>query len=272
MAEPIVALLEEVWSDLAVVTADLDEEQWARPTDCPGWTVKDNVAHMIGTENMLLGVEAPTADSTEGDHVRNDIGRFNEQWVAHYRGVPGADVRRDFVDVTTRRLEVLRAMTPEQWDVEGFTPEGPGPYRQFMAIRLFDCWYHDQDIRESLGRPGLLTGGAADASLARIPVKGLPYAIGKKAGAPAGSSVVVAVVDGDALTSTVAVPADGGRAALVDQVPTSPTVLVELDRRTLGRLAGGRWTGDRARREGHVRVEGDEALGTRVVDNLAFTI
>ena len=55
MTEPLIASFEEVWGDIVEVCADLTDAQWEKPTDCPGWTVKDNVAHMIGTERMLLG-------------------------------------------------------------------------------------------------------------------------------------------------------------------------------------------------------------------------
>ena len=47
---------------------------------------------------------------------------------------------------------------------------------------------------------------------------------------------------------------------------------IATDRRTFTRLAGGRWTGDQARANGVVRVDGDQDLGNRVVDNLGFTI
>jgi hypothetical protein len=49
-------------------------------------------------------------------------------------------------------------------------------------------------------------------------------------------------------------------------------VRITTDRRTFARLAGGRWSGDEARARGVVRVDGDEQLGDRVVDNMAFTI
>jgi hypothetical protein len=54
--------------------------------------------------------------------------------------------------------------------------------------------------------------------------------------------------------------------------PADPTVTLRMDRRTFARLAGGRWTGERARHEGVVSIEGDRGLGDRVVDNMAFTI
>jgi uncharacterized protein (TIGR03083 family) len=267
--EPMVSLFEQVWSDIDALCGDLTGDEWDRPTDLPGWTVKDNVAHMIGTERMLLGERPDPVDVGEPEHVRNDIGRANEQWIAMYRPRSGRDVLDAFREVTQRRLDALRALTPEEWDAEGFTPEGPGPYRQFMAIRVFDCWYHEQDIREAADRPGGLEGPVADHSIARIPPRGLPYVVGKKVGAPQGTTVVFDVRGEPPLEVAIGVD---GRAAVLDTVPRTPTVRLEMDRRTFTRLAGGRWDGARARAEGRLRIEGDAELGERVVDNMGFMI
>ena len=180
MPEPLINLLAAVWTDTLVLAADLTEDEWNRSTDCPGWSVKDHVAHMIGTEHMLEGEQPPPADIGDAAHVRNDIGTFNEQWVAVYRDRPGKEALDDFRVITDRRLATLRALPAEEWEKEGFTPEGPGPYRQFMEIRVFDCWFHDQDMREALNRQGFLEGPAADLSLGRIPPKGLPYVVGRR--------------------------------------------------------------------------------------------
>jgi uncharacterized protein (TIGR03083 family) len=271
MTEPVVDRLEEVWQHITDLCADLTEEQWSRPTECPGWTVKDNVAHMIGTEMMLLGEQAPPVDLGDTSHVKNDIGKANEQWVALYRAMAGKEVIDEFRAVTLRRLTALHAMTKADFDKEGFTPEGPGPYRRFMEIRVFDCWYHEQDIREAVEMPGGLDGPVADLSLARIGDKGLGYVVGKKAGAPPDSSVVFDVLGTPKITVAIVVPPEG-RAFKADAPPANPTTTITFDRRTYARLAGGRWTGDEARTRGAVRVAGDADLGARVVDNMAFTI
>jgi uncharacterized protein (TIGR03083 family) len=271
MTEPMIELLDDVWHDIASLCDGLSDDEWNRPTECPGWTVKDNVAHMIGTERMLAGEQPAPADVGDAPHVRNDIGKANELWIASYRDMTGKEVLDEFRSVTQRRLGELRALTTEDWDREGFTPEGPGPYRQFMEIRVFDCWYHDQDIREALDHPGMLEGAVADLSLGRIPRKGLGYVVGKKAGAPPSSTVVFEIVGTPEMIATISVPPEG-RATLLDEVPSNPTVRITLDRRTFGRLAGGRWPGDVARARGAVRVDGDAALGDRIVDNMSFTI
>ncbi|MGZ4804011.1 MAG: maleylpyruvate isomerase family mycothiol-dependent enzyme [Acidimicrobiia bacterium] len=273
MTEPMIDRLDEVWRDVATLCSGLSAAEWSTATECPGWTVHDNVAHMIGTERMLLG-EQPVADAAgagDAPHVRNDIGKANEQWIATYRALGADDLLAEFGAVTGRRLDVLRAMTAADWDKEGFTPEGPGPYRQFMEIRVFDCWYHDQDIREAIGRPGFLDGPVADVSVGRIPAKALGYVVGKKAGAPPGTTVLFEIEGETPIVAAIAVPPEG-RAVLLDSPPDAPTVHLTMDRRTFTRLAGGRWTGEHARAHGSVAIEGDTDLGNRVVDNLAFTI
>jgi uncharacterized protein (TIGR03083 family) len=267
--EPAIDLLRQTWDDVVALCGDLRDDQWKQPTDLPGWSVQDNIAHMIGTEMMLQGEQAPLADIGHAPYVRNDIGKFNEQWVVLYRNRSGADTLADFRRVTQRRLDALEQLPAEKWDEEGFTPEGPGPYRQFMEIRVFDCWFHDQDIREALDRPGFLDSPAADLSVGRIPPKGLPYIVGKKAGAPQGATVVFTVTGDTPLVASIRVD---GRAALLPEVPDAPTTALTLDRRTFTRLAGGRWSGDQARARGSVEIAGDEDLGARIVDNFAFTI
>src|SRR5437016_5778549 len=89
MNEPLIEMFEDVWGDIISLCNGLTDEQWLLPTDCPGWSVQDHVAHMIGTERMLLGEqpEAPPVD--DAPHVRNDIGKANEQWIATYRARSG---------------------------------------------------------------------------------------------------------------------------------------------------------------------------------------
>lgn len=273
--EPLVGLLESVWTSISGLCRELTDEDYERPTDCPGWIVRDHLAHMIGTEAMLLGRAAPeVADVRSLDHVRNDIGAFNEQWVQAYRARPGADALIDFEAIAAERLAVLAAMTPDEWDAEGFTPEGPGPYRSFMEIRVFDCWFHEQDMREALARPGNLEGPignlegpVADLAIGRIP-RSLPYIIGKKAGVADGSIVAIEV-DGTVYTVIVE-----GRARLAadDEVAGDPQVRIALDRRTFARLAGGRWNAERARVAGQVTIEGDVALGEQILTNFGYTI
>ena len=90
-----------MWARLDELLAGLDDADWARRPRCPGWGVKDVVAHVIGTESMLLGDAAPDVDvDRTPTHVRNDIGRFNEAWVVSMADAAPADVLAPFREHT----------------------------------------------------------------------------------------------------------------------------------------------------------------------------
>lgn len=267
MTEPVIELLATEWATIDELCRDLGPDEWDRPTDCPGWTVRDQISHIIGTERMLRGDPAPEPAGPAA-HVRNPIGESNEAWIAARRDRPGAEVLAELREVTAARLEDLRAMTTEDFDREGFTPEGPGPYRRFMDIRLFDCWEHEQDIRRAVGRPGHLDGPIAAQAIAKV-AAAAGYVVGKKAGAPDGSAVVFEVHGPVQVTVPVVVD---GRARITEDVPADPTVRIRLDSEVYNALGCGRWSGEQALASGRVEIVGDAELGRRVVDNMAFTI
>lgn len=268
MSEPVIDQLAFEWATIDDLCAELDAADWDRATDLPGWTVRDLVSHMIGTERMLAGDPSPAAPAVVGDHVRNPIGAGNEAWVEERRGRPGSEVLAEFREVTGRRLDALRAMSTDDFDRVGFTPEGEGPYRRFMEIRVFDCWEHEQDIRRAVGRPGHMEGPIAEAAVRKV-AAAAGYVVGKKAGAPEGSSVVFEVHGPVELTVPVLVE---GRARVLDAPPPSPTATIRLDTETYNALGCGRWSGEQAMATGRVELTGDTDLARRVVDNMAFTI
>ena len=47
-------------------------------TDCPGWTVRDQVSHLIGIERILLGDPSPPAPDPLPGHVSGEVAAMNE--------------------------------------------------------------------------------------------------------------------------------------------------------------------------------------------------
>lgn len=262
-----IAELEEVWGSVAALADELDEEAWATPTDLPGWTAKDCLSHLVGTELMLLGEPAPDVPVDHLEHLTNPFASFIEVWVEARRPVPGADVAAEWRQVVPRRLAELRALPDEAWDEVGPTPIGEAPYRDFMEIRVFDSWMHEQDIRRAVGRPGHLEGPSAEVSVGRVRA-GLGFIVGKRAAAPEGTAVVVEVTGPAGGTFAVVVD---GRAREVDEVPERPDVGLTMDVETFCALGGGRWRGADALRDGRVAVAGDEDLAGRILAGMAIT-
>jgi len=266
--ERVVGALLDEWRALDELLSGLDPAAWAAPTPLPGWSVADVVAHVIGTEASLSGEPVPEAGggAEPPAHVRNDIGALNERWVESLRPSPPAEVLARFREVTSRRAAALRAMTPEDFEAPSWTPVGQATYGRFMEIRVFDCWLHEQDIRDGLGLPGNRDGGGAELSVDEI-VRALGYLVGKRAGAPDGSSVTIELTGPVRRVVHVAVD---GRAAVVDSLAAPATTTLRLSSDLFVRLAGGRLDAEAALPG--VTIEGDEELGRKVATSLAFTI
>lgn len=262
--DQVLTALDEAFDAVVALAEDLSPDEWDLPTACPGWTVKDNVSHVIGTEAMLLGRPTPDVDVPDDlPHVRNDIGRVNEAWIESYRHRSNADVLADLRGVVAERREVLDAMDQAAFDADSFTPAGPDTYGRFMRIRVMDIWFHEQDIREAVGRPGHLEGPATAAVLDEI-AHVIGYVVGKKAGAPAGSSVRFELTEPLARRIDVEV---GDRARVVDGLAGAPTTTLTMPGHHFTRLVGGRGADPSV-----VAIDGDRELGEAVVANLGYMI
>lgn len=264
----LVDQLEEVWARIAALGADLTEEEWKRPTEVPGWTVQDNLTHLTDIEAMIQDLPRPDHALPPGlDHVRNDAGMRNEVFVDARRAWPGADALAEFVTVTRARIAQLRTFTTDDFGADSWTPMGPGTVRDLLPFRVFDSWVHEQDMRRALARPGGLTGPAAEAAMDRI-VGTAAYVIGKKVAPPDGTVVVIECTP--PLARTLAVAVEGGRARAVDPVPADATVRIRMSGETYARVACGRADPAAVLAAGSVVLDGDGAIGRRVVEELNF--
>jgi len=260
------------WDGIAALAADLSEDEWRTPTDLPGWDVHAVVAHMVGTESMLLGLATPEpdVDLATVEHVRNFVGAMNEPWVRSLRGESGAQMLARFRDVTAQRRIVLAAIPIDEWNAPTQTPAGPDSYGRFMRIRAFDCWMHEQDIRAAVGREpnaAQLSGADARVSLDEMAAS-MSFVVGKKAQAPDGSRVLLTLTG--PLSREIRVAVDGRAALVEDFGGVEPTTVVTLDGLQFTRLAGGR--GLVSYRPADVEYSGDDAVGKRIVENLAYVI
>lgn len=243
----------------------LGPQDWDRPTDLPGWSVRDVLAHLAAVESELLGRPVAAPMDSYGDHVRDDFGRHMEDGVQARRRLPVADVLAELAATLEERVAAMRAMSADDPPVR--VPAGQRwDTATLLRNRAFDAWTHEQDVRRAVGRPGDLDGPGAQ--LARLVMTGaLPYLLVKRAGAKPGQSVRVEVSGPMSFGLTVEVGPDG-RAAVVDgDARVDPTSRVRTDWETFVRLGGGRV----APEEAAVTVEGDPDLARRLLAGMAIT-
>jgi len=259
--------LAETWSSLAGVCSDLSDAQWETATECPGWSVKDQLSHLIGIERALGGDAAPAWEGPLGEHVKNDFAVSNEPWIAVRRRATGPVVLAEFEEVTAGRLGALRRLGADEWSRVGWSPVGPVPQAEFMRVRVFDSWVHEQDVRQALAQPGGSGGLASGLALGRVQ-GAMPFVVGKKAAAPEGTVVRFDVHGPGADARTFDVGVEGGRAAVVHGRP--PSVTLTMSSVDFTRLGCGRAGADRLVAEGRLGVRGDAALGEAVLRVINF--
>ena len=266
----VVAGLSAVWQDIDDLVGGFDETQWHAQTSLPGWSVRDVVAHVVGTESMLQGIGTPDADVDIAtlEHVRNDIGALNERWVRKLRNSSAAELLDEYRAVTAQRRESLAAMPDDAWNEVTATPAGPDTYGRFMRVRIFDCWMHEHDIRDAVGQPAAdPSGPAATLALDEVAAS-MGFVVGKRGEAPDGSRVAIELTG--PLRRTINVAVDG-RAKVVEGFGgQEPTATITLDGLLFTRLAGGRTPP--AQHEGAIAYGGDQEVGRRIVEHLDYVI
>jgi uncharacterized protein (TIGR03083 family) len=261
--QAIVDDLAAVWRAIDGLCSSLTAEEWGRPTDCPGWTVKDLISHIAGTELMLLKRRPPDHRPPNAGQLPNPLAEFNEVEVDFRRPWPAERVLEEFREATTARLSMLEGMGDEEFSRETPSPLGKVPYREFMRLRVFDGWVHEQDIRRAVDRPGGLDGHIAQQAVDRM-AAAMPYVVGKKVAPPDGTAVVFAVTGGAGGVFPIEIV--GGRAYPSPATPDSPTARLEMDTEAFICLTCGRGDPWALVRAGRIRLEGDETLGHRIME------
>jgi uncharacterized protein (TIGR03083 family) len=252
--EALLAALESTWSAVAGLAAAVSEDEALLPSPCPGWNVRDQVAHVTGLESRFLGRPGPDSHQLPDtlSYVTTDMQRFMERDVDSRRSLPWPVVQAETAEVLQARAEQLRALPFDETTMMD-TPFGSSPAPSALSLRAFDVWAHEQDIRDALGQPGGMDSAAAGVSIARC-VAALGY-IAKTAGLSGTEAVQVDVPDGRFAFTASTNPA------------MAPTATLTIDAATFTRLCCGRSTADRS----SVRISGDRGIGERFLDNMAVT-
>ncbi|OEU96175.1 maleylpyruvate isomerase family mycothiol-dependent enzyme [Streptomyces oceani] len=262
--QPYVDAWKQSIESISELVSPLSEGEWNRATDCPGWSVRDVVSHVIGIECELLGDPRPIHTlPSDIYHVKDEYSRHMEIQVDVRRHHTGPEMTSELEYTIIRRGRQLRN-EKRQPDAEArhvLPGEDDITLERQLLLRAFDVWVHEQDIRRALRAPGNLD--SPGALVARdVLVEGLPKVVAKGARAPKGSAVVLDVSGPVEFLRTVRVDQEG-RGSVDGSPSLGPVVTLSLDWDTYVRLACGRVRPDAVSER--VKVEGDGELGEAIL-------
>lgn len=241
---------------------DLAEDRWSTPTGCPGWSVQDQLSHVVSVERQLLGDRAEEVELPEHDHVRGDFGRAVEQGVELRRRRAPSEVLEEARETFARRLVALRSIDPAWLDetVEPPLPLGSMRGAQLLRTRVFDITSHEYDVRRAIGRTDRKAGPHV-AVAAELIVRGwgrvLPNRIDVQ-------TVIGVELDGAELAR---IALGDGQLLRGEGGPPADLVLA-FDAASLLAIAGQR---SDAPSPESLTVRGDEELARRVVTSAGIT-
>ncbi|HET6693970.1 MAG TPA: maleylpyruvate isomerase family mycothiol-dependent enzyme, partial [Pedococcus sp.] len=257
--------------DLGRACSDAD---FRKDTDCPGWTVKDQISHVVGVEQSLAGAALPRVRVPEYAHVHTDLDRATEAMIELRRPMIGSKVVDELEGVLATRLAQLGS---EDLTLDTVIPGalGPGPAGTVLRTRIVDIWTHEQDLRHALGRPGDLDSPGA-AVFMDVLFSALPRLVAKNAGIEPGN-VVIFDITGPVMGRAgvrLEVGENGkplGTPLFTGTVHDHPedeqVTSITLSTDAIARRAAGRGSLE----DIHYTVHGDEDVARRVLKALPFT-
>ena len=264
--ERLIELQKSQWKSLEKLCTSLSLDEWGADTDCPTWTVKDCIAHLVGIEHRILGREVLDIPLSKMSHIKNEQGAKNELDVVSRRAMTPAELLGEFAEVNSERLKELNGQL--DFSAEADSPIGKGNVADQVSVRVFDCWVHEQDIRRAIQKPGNLSGLTAQHSYERMN-NAMPFVFGKKVGGPEGSSVRFKIYGESSFILNIKI--QEGRARLVTDLP-EPTIYLEMDCETFMCLSCGRWDPDKVLTDHKVSIQGDQNFGVSIVKNMNYMV
>ena len=241
---------------------DIDDHQWMLSTDLPGWDVHDVVAHLAHLEAVLAG---QTPDTEVDATASGVLSTYTEAGVQERRGMSPADVVAELrAGITAREAALVDLPADPKAPADRTPGAAPWTWEVLLRNRAIDAWCHEQDLRRTLERPGNLDAPGAQVTT-RTFAAAMPFVLGKKVAPPTGSSVTWEISGPVELTVGATIGADG---RAIPERSDSPDVTLRMGSEDFCVLGAGR----RRPEAVGVAIDGDQALGTRVLASMAVTI
>lgn len=263
-------LFPETRAALISLLESFTAEEWARPTVCAGWSIKDVALHLLGGDFGILSRRRdaylpPGKAPQSWAELVDLINTLNDTWVRAARRLSprvlcdllrwaGPQVEEYFAS-----LDPLAPGGPVNW-----ASSGPAPNWLDLAREYTERWHHQQQIRDAAGKPGLKEQRYLAPVLAAF-VHGLPRAF-REIAAPKGTLIKLTIT-GDSGGHWLVAQNAGGWELFVAE-GEEPKAEVALDQDDAWRLFTKGLSKETAR--ARAKIHGDLSLGIHVLETVSI--
>jgi uncharacterized protein (TIGR03083 family) len=264
-------LFPELEAKLIELLRSLGPEDWEKQTFAPKWKVKDVAAHLLDTGLRKLSVcrDRYAADTpkiaTHADLVAL-VNRWNQEGVATYRQLSPDQLISLLELASTECSEYYKTLDPFAQAV--FPVSWAGEEKSanwFDTAREFtERWHHQQQIRDAVERPGILTREFYSPVLDCF-MRALPYTYRTVPSRPGGMAQFN--IAGDCGGSWYLCGGGNGwklAASPCGEKLTETTIPQEIAWRIFTKGM------DREAAKAHVRVAGDAQLGLHILSMVSI--
>ena len=136
--------------------SNLDDAQWLAASRCERWSVRDVVAHLVGTDQFwVLSVTAALAGAPTRFLDGFDPAVTPAALVDGMQDMAAAEVLASYLEGIETLAATITGLDEDQWSRPAEAPPGHVPLHVMARHALWDAWIHERDVVLPLGRgPG----------------------------------------------------------------------------------------------------------------------
>ena len=150
---------------LILLLSNLEKSDWHKKTVAPEWTVKDIAAHLLDTSLRTISIHRDKFEAALDDKISsyedlvNFLNGLNADWVRAFRRM-SPELLIEFLSSTHESfitcLERLDLHSSSRFSVAWAGEETSNNWFH-IAREYTERWHHQQQIREAVNQPGILT-------------------------------------------------------------------------------------------------------------------
>lgn len=265
-----ISLFPVINQKLMELLRSLSSEEWQRPTVAKMWTVKDVAAHLLDTNTRTVSMQRDKYFGEKPPVIRSNddlvafLNRLNADWVNAMKRVSPA-ILMEWMEATNEACyQQLKAQDPMSKALFSVSWAGEETsYTWFHIAREYtEKWHHQQQIRDAVNKPGILTKELYYPVLDTF-MRALPFTY-RHTTAETGTMVKV-TVSGEGGGDWYIIKNENWE--LVKDKTTIPAAHTTIDGNVAWKLFSKSWR--RKEVMPYVKTEGDTRLGEIVLDMIS---